>query len=54
MQLPWLCFGDFNELTRQSEKLGGSVRSQAQMQMFRDAIDECGFMDLGFTGSQFT
>ena len=54
MQLPWLCFGDFNELTRQSEKLGSSVRSQAQMQMFRDAIDECGFMDLGFTRSQFT
>lgn len=24
------------------------------MQLFRDAIDECGFMDLGFTGSQFT
>ena len=24
------------------------------MQLFRDAIDECGFMDLGFTSSQFT
>ena len=24
------------------------------MQLFRDAIDECGFMDLGFMGSQFT
>ena len=54
MDLPWLCIGDFNEITRQSEKLGGSIRSQAQMQRFRDVIDECGFMDLGFTGSQFT
>ena len=54
MALPWLCLGDFNEITRQSEKLGGSIQSQAQMQLFRDAIDECGFMDLGFTGSQFT
>ena len=54
MDLPWLCMGDFNEITRQSEKLGGSIRSQAQMQLFRDVIDECGFMDLGFTGSQFT
>ena len=24
------------------------------MQLFRDVIDECGFMDLGFTGVQFT
>ena len=54
MDLPWLCMGDFNEITRQSEKLGGSIRSQAQMQLFRDVIDECGFMDLGFTGVQFT
>ncbi|XP_050290252.1 uncharacterized protein LOC126728482 [Quercus robur] len=54
MTLPWLCLGDFNEITRQSEKLGGSVRSHSQTQLFRDAIDECGFMNLGFTGSQFT
>ena len=24
------------------------------MQLFRDVIDECGFMDLGFVGSKFT
>ena len=24
------------------------------MQIFRDAIDECGFLDLGFLGSQYT
>lgn len=24
------------------------------MQLFRDVIDECGFIDLGFVGSQFT
>ena len=54
LQLPWLCAGDFNELTRMSEKMGGSYRSQAQMQLFRDVIDECGFIDLGFVGSQFT
>ena len=54
LQLPWLCAGDFNELTCMSEKMGGSYRSQAQMQLFRDVIDECGFIDLGFVGSQFT
>ncbi|XP_075662742.1 uncharacterized protein LOC142632200 [Castanea sativa] len=34
--------------------MGGSNRSQSQMQLFKDVIDECGFIDLGFVGSQFT
>ena len=52
--LPWLCAGDFNEIVRSEEKCGGSNRSQPQMQMFREVIDECGFLDLGFVGPQFT
>ena len=24
------------------------------MQLFRDVIDECGFLDLGYVGDQFT
>ena len=53
-QNPWLCAGDFNELVRSKEKLGGHRRSNNQMQLFRGAIDECGFMDLGYSGSNFT
>ena len=52
--LPWGCVRNFNELLKSSEKRGGSNRSQAQMQLFREAVDECGFIDLGFVGSQFT
>ena len=51
--LPWLCAGDFNEIARSSEKLGGSNRSQTQMQLFKDVMDECEFMDLGYVGSPF-
>ena len=51
---PWLCFGDFNEIIRQYEKLGGARRPHCQMQQFREVIDEWGFMDLGFEGSKFT
>ena len=43
--------GDFNELMHSSEKMGGINRSQSQMQLFWDVIDECNFMDLGFVGS---
>ncbi|KAL0010115.1 hypothetical protein SO802_005223 [Lithocarpus litseifolius] len=53
-QISWLCAGDFNELTRQEEKLGGAIRQHRQMQLFRDVIDECGFLDLGFVGNRFT
>ena len=41
--LPWLCAGDFNEITRAHEKSGGRLRPSKQMEDFRDVLDECGF-----------
>ena len=35
-------------------KLGGAIKPHNQMQLFRDVIDECRFMDLGFVGPKFT
>ena len=52
--MPWLYVGDFNEITRAHEKLGGRLRSSKQMEDFRDVLDECGFQDLGFSGNKFT
>ena len=40
---PWVCAGDFNEILKSHEKMGGRPLPVAQMQEFRDAIDECGF-----------
>lgn len=51
---PWLCFGDFNEITSMSEKYGGAVRDERLMQNFRDAISFCGLRDLGYRGAPFT
>jgi hypothetical protein len=53
-ELPWLCAGDFNEITRQEEQCGGNVRSAAQMERFRDCLSDCGLADLGFSGYAFT
>ena len=53
-QMPWLCFGDFNEIVSVEEKLGGVQRSQNQMDAFREAIHQCRFMDLGYCGPEFT
>ena len=50
----WLCVGDFNEITKQDEKLGGAFKPHNQMQLFRDVINECNFMNLGYVGPKFT
>ena len=51
---PWICAGDFIEITRQSKKLGGRTRLHNQMQPFREVLDDYGFMDMGFVGAPFT
>lgn len=38
---PWVLFGDFNEVLLVSEKEGGRELSTAQMQGFRDVLDQC-------------
>ena len=50
----WLCGGDFNELLKLHEKLGGRLRPYGQMQKFCEPLDECGLIDLGFVGNKFT
>ena len=52
--LPWLCMGDFNDILFIEEKRGGRVSSHGQVQAFKDVLDVCGFVDLGFTSPEFT
>ena len=52
--LPWLCAGDFNEITKNIEKRGRLPLPERQMLLFREAIDECELLDLGYTGVPFT
>ena len=52
--LPWVCLGDFNEITRLEEKLGGVPHAENQMQFFRECLDFCGLKDLGYSGLPFT
>ena len=51
---PWICCGDFNEVLCSDEHLGANDRSEAQMSLFRDCLDECGLVDMGFTGPKYT
>jgi hypothetical protein len=51
---PWICCGDFNEALSQDEHIGVHDRSESHMSLFQDCMDECGWMDLGFSGPKFT
>ena len=53
-QLPWFCFGDFNEILSTNEKSGGLLRPQSQMEKFRNVVNFYGFKDLGYVGPNFT
>lgn len=51
---PWLVVGDFNQILFDIEKKGGPLRSQREMNEFREALDDCNLQDLGYTGDAFT
>ena len=52
--LPWICAGDFNETLRAEEQIGGQGRSERQMEVFREAVQTCSLVDLGFIGLPYT
>ncbi|XP_071681709.1 uncharacterized protein [Lolium perenne] len=51
---PWIVCGDFNEVLHNSEHFGSNDRSEAQMIQFRECLDDCGLVDLGFSGPIYT
>jgi hypothetical protein len=49
----WLCIGDFNEIVDQSEKVGGAVRREIQLDQFRTTLLDCNLGDLGNYGTRY-
>ena len=52
--MPWVVFGDFNEITHLDEKLGCLDRDANHMLDFRDCISNCWLTNLGFVGQRYT
>lgn len=52
--LPWMVCEDFNEILFVSEKVSGNPRYARRMEAFKDVIDDCCLVDLGFLGPWFT
>jgi len=52
--VPWLCLGDFNEIISAAEKYSSTTRPPNQMRAFKEALEDGGLSDLGFSGPKFT
>lgn len=51
--MPWVVFGDFNEITHLDEKLGWMERDAGQMREFRECLKNYGLTNLGFVGQRY-
>ncbi|KAK6146669.1 hypothetical protein DH2020_020538 [Rehmannia glutinosa] len=52
--LPWIVGGDFNDILSYTEKWGGADFNTPYVSSFREVIDDCRLLDLGFDGPRFT
>nr|XP_023904043.1 uncharacterized protein LOC112015830 [Quercus suber] len=52
--LPWLVLGDFNEVLCGEDKYGGRQVNINRALEFKDYLDVCNLLDLGFSGPKFT
>lgn len=51
---PWLYGGDFNDIIKDEEKYKGLAKNHNCLAQFRNAIDDCELIDMGFRGEIFT
>lgn len=50
----WVIGGDFNEILKSSEKIGGNNIIYSRSFHFWNCINSSGIIDLGFKGSKYT
>ena len=51
---PWVMVGDFNEPLLDEDKFGGRGVSVNRSLAFKDCLDSCNMVDMGFAGSKYT
>jgi hypothetical protein len=54
MKEPWLLAGDFNDIMSINEKKGGVPASIRKCNIFKERIDVCRLIDVGFMGAKYT
>ena len=51
---PWIIAGDFNEVLPDNNKFGGKAVNANRSLLFKDCLDSCNMVDLGFSRLSFT
>ncbi|MFQ6656241.1 hypothetical protein Gotur_026440, partial [Gossypium turneri] len=51
--IPWFVCGDFNEIMYGFEKKRGLLRDERRMKTFRNVLEDCHLMDVGYSGNWF-
>lgn len=51
--LPWTIVGDFNDVINGTEKLGGNPVSLQRITTYRNCMNFCNMIDLGFSGATY-
>ena len=52
--LPWVVMDDFNDVINGSKKLGGNLVSLCRTTAYRDCMNFCNMIDLGYSRAIFT
>ena len=52
--MPWVLTGDFNKPLMEDDKFGGRAVNVSRSLLFKECLDKCSMIDIGFSGSQFT
>ncbi|XP_023885541.1 uncharacterized protein LOC111997657 [Quercus suber] len=51
--LPWVIAGEFSELLADEDKFGGRPVSLARSLLFKECLDKCNMVDMGFNGPKY-
>nr|XP_023879291.1 uncharacterized protein LOC111991724 [Quercus suber] len=51
---PWIMAGDFNEPLTDEDKFGGRGVNVNRSLVFKECLDSCNMVDMGFTGPRYT
>ncbi|XP_075665186.1 uncharacterized protein LOC142634819 [Castanea sativa] len=51
---PWIMAGDFNEPLLDGDKFGGRGASLNRSLVFKECLDRCNVIDMGFSGPRYT